>query len=703
MASDPWQTHQANPRDLGRDASLTREWLLTNGRGGFAMGTLAGCNTRRYHGLLIAATSPPVGRILALNQVLEQLQVPERIGTNGSTRTALRTLDFTTCQFRSHDSGGPVFSPDGLAHLTHFEKGLTIVWEYEAGPIRFTRELNLHDHDPAATLRYRINGLQHTPDGATLRLRPMLSLRDFHALLQQHAAPPFDLRVADDELTVTAGNQHTITLSAEGAPFHPDPTWWHNIWYPLETNRGQEDREDLFVPGAFELHLPPAEDHDLTLTINLGENPAEPQTPDPNRRGRTQVAQHIAIRDEADPDHTLRNTLAQAATDFIATRTVNGRELSTLIAGYPWFADWGRDTFIALPGLLLTTGRHQQARDTLAAFAGSIRNGLVPNLFDDRDGSLAHYNTADASLWFIHAALEYAERTNDTESLTTWLADACFDIIEHYVRGTTPPELDSDQPLIQLDEDGLIAAGNPQTQLTWMDAAREGVVFTPRPGKCVEINALWASVNQRLATALASSHPEQAERSRHLADHARRSFTKTFWNDKAQCLYDHVYTDEKNKRHRDKSIRPNQLFAVSLTESPLASGHRKAVVETVTDKLLTPFGLRTLPTDDPNHHAHYAGGQFDRDRAYHQGTIWPWLLGPYAEALLRANDFSSQSRARVVAAITPLLDHIRHAGLGHAPEINESAPPHRPVGCPAQAWSVAELLRILELIESDPA
>ncbi|QDU72779.1 amylo-alpha-1,6-glucosidase [Mucisphaera calidilacus] len=699
MTSDPWQTHHADLTSLGRQQALAREWLLTNGQGGFAMGTIAGCNTRRYHALLVAATTPPVGRVIALSQLLEQLQIPEQIGTNGSTRTNVRTIEFATAQFRNAESGQPVFSPNGIDHLARFEKGLAVLWEYLAGPIRFTRELYLHDHQPAATVRYRINGLQNTADGATLRIRPMLSLRDFHELLIQQNAPDLDLQIAGDELTLTAGDNITVALSAPGTDFHPDPTWWRQVWYPVETERGQDDHEDLFVPGAFEIHLPPVEDHDLTLTVALGDTPAEPLSPDPNRRGLAHVARHIPIDDAADRDHTLRNTLAQAATDFIADRTINDHNLSTILAGFPWFADWGRDTFISLPGLLLTTGRFDLARDTLSTFAGSIRNGLVPNRFDDFDGSLAHYNTADASLWFIHAALEYAQRSGDHDAMNTWLADACLDIIDHYTRGTAPPDTDDDTPLITLDEDGLITAGNPNTQLTWMDAAAQGIVFTPRPGKCVEINALWASVNARLADTLAESHPEHAERCRHLAEHAQRSFTKTFYNEEAEALFDHITTDAKGRPARDASIRPNQVFAISLPNAPLDPECRKPVIETVADRLLTPFGLRTLPTDDPHFHPHYAGPPFDRDKAYHQGTIWPWLLGPFAEALLRAHDFSSSAKARALAAITPLLDHARHAGLGQVPEIYEAREPHRPVGCPAQAWSVAELLRVLDLLK----
>ncbi|WP_428387560.1 amylo-alpha-1,6-glucosidase [Mucisphaera sp.] len=709
MTHDPWQTHAVDTAELGRDRCLSREWLLTNAQGGFAMGTLAGCNTRRYHGLLIAATTPPVGRILALSQTLEQLQIPELVGTNGSSRTTLRTLEFATCQFRSLDTGQPVFSPNGIDHLVRFEKGLSVVWEYHIGHaagsaegIRFTRELTLHHNASAITLRYRINGLQHTPEGAALRIRPMVALRDFHHLLREHESPTLDLQIAQNELSIAADDHLHLTLRTDQAPFQPDPTWWHNVRYPLEAERGQDDREDLFVPGAFEANLPPAEDHDLTLTASLSTDPntpaAEPQSANPHQRGLVAIAEKLPIPEQADPDRQLRHTLAIAAADFTVRRESQGRQLTTLIAGYPWFADWGRDTFIALPGLLLTTGRLTEARDTLAAFAQHRANGLIPNRFDDRDGSLAHYNTADASLWFIHAALEYAERSADTESLTTWLADACLDIIDHHVRGTSPPEHTSDQPLIALDEDGLINAGDPNTQLTWMDAAAEGTVFTPRPGKCVEINALWASVNARLAQVLANAHPDAADRCRHLAEHAHRSFTKTFWNERTQALFDHIHTNADGKTHRDPTLRPNQLLAISLPNAPLDPKHSQAVVETVTDKLLTPFGLRTLPTDHPNHHPRYTGSPYDRDKAYHQGTIWPWLIGPYAEALLRAHDFSSPARARALAAITPLLDHLRHTGTGQLPEIFESADPHRPVGCPAQAWSVAELLRILELI-----
>ncbi|HEX7010578.1 MAG TPA: amylo-alpha-1,6-glucosidase, partial [Phycisphaeraceae bacterium] len=594
--------------------------------------------------------------------------------------------------------------------------------------------------------------------------------RDFHSVLLRASSGPFRFDLRDQNLVVRH-NATVVTLVCPGARFAPNDHWWYGVHYPLELERGQEDAEDYFVPGSFEIDLPATSVQEVTLTVALGEEPATPLSAPHARAAHLKpIADHLAkppppapdsrapratSTASPAPDAALARALALASDDFIVGRTLHGQRLATIIAGYPWFADWGRDTFIALPGLLLETGRLDEARAVLRAFAGAIHHGLVPNRFDDYDQQYAHYNTVDASLWFIRAAIAYLHASGDEESWRHWLAQACVHIVESYQAGTGDPqeaqgiELPAAQEpaaqptkLIRMTEDGLITAGTPQTQLTWMDAAVGApgspgrVVFTPRPGKAVEINALWYSALLELAQVLEKAAPPQelpapanqlAQRYRRLAAKVKRAFVATFWSKQHSHLIDHIYVDELGQEHRDASLRPNQIFAVALPHSPLTQAQQRQVVQAVRQKLLTPAGLRTLSPDDPHYHGRYTGSPYQRDEAYHQGTVWPWLIGPYVEAVLRVGQFSPKARAEAAEAIQPLLDRLVNSPATPAPgqppspvpppstttdrptlppvgavgqlhEIHEGDPPHRPVGCIAQAWSVAEVLRAWRLI-----
>lgn len=683
-----WRTHDLTIPPGGTTQDwLQREWLLTNGTGAFAMGTAAALNTRRYHALLTAAQKPPVGRIVALNQVLEQLVLP---GPSGE-----QVYELTTCAFLS-PHGHQVLVPQGHNLLQRFEKGLTVRWSYSAGHAQFHRELFLHWKKQVATLHYQVHSPATNTVAPKLRLWPMLTLRDFHSLLRQGAAGSIAVDVAQTQPSAASITVHrqglAINLSCTPACFVPQQNWWYGVYYAHEAERGQDALEDYFVPGYFQIELHPGRDTDVDLTVALGPEPHDPPArPLKPRRDRLEgVRQTLANRGVAAEDQLLQRTLALAADDFITERRFHNDRLSTVLAGYPWFADWGRDTFIAFPGLMLVTGRFDEARSTLKVFAGAIREGLVPNCFDDYDQTAAHYNTVDASLWFVHAAIEYLHATGDRDSWKDWLAEAAMSIIEAYIRGT-----DHD---IRMAGDGLITAGSPHTQLTWMDAACDGVVFTPRFGKAVEVNALWYNALTGLADLLTDRHKREAEHYRKLAQRVTRSFAKLFWDETTGSLCDHVWLDENASEHRDRTLRPNQIFAVSLPRSPLPRTKQLAIIQAVRDKLLTPYGLRTLPPDDPRYHGRYTGPRFQRDEAYHQGTIWPWLIGPYAEAVLRAGRFDERSRLAARQALQPLLSHLVGEGLGQLPEICEGDPPHRPVGCVAQAWSVAEVLRVLALL-----
>lgn len=695
-----WRTHDFTIQNDALNYA-TQDWLLTNGTGAFSMGSVPGCNQRRYHGLLIAATMPPVGRVVALNQMLEQLVLKQGETTH--------KLEFTTCQFPGKSSGEPdAFAPAGHTLLRRFQKGLSVCWMYTWGKVQFIREVFLHWQQQAATIRYTIRGLREAAQTAELRLSPMITLRDFHSLLFKDQAGNFSIDTRINGVTVQRdggaalpGNAPVaVTFQCDNhARFDRQRDWWYNLVYRADTERGQDDREDNFIPGTFEVKLDPArEEHVVLFTVTLGHNPADPIDGLGNARQRhlTKILEHVSSG--AKPQATgrsdiaaVRRALVMAADDFVVGRTIKGKQLSTILAGYPWFADWGRDTFIALPGLLLETGRFEEARGTLQVFAQSIRDGLVPNRFDDYDDNAAHYNTVDGSLWFIHAALRYVEATNDHDSWNGWLRAACLSIMDAYIKGTGYD--------IRMAGDGLITAGNSNTQLTWMDAACGGVVFTPRHGKAVEINALWYAALTGLSAALKTDNKATSDHFDKLAARVKRAFAKNFWNEEHNYLADVVWTDAEGVDHRDDSIRPNQVFAVSLPDSPIPQTLQKQVLAKVREKLLTPKGLRSLSPDHPQYLPRYTGEQFKRDGAYHQGTVWAWLIGPYVEAVLRAGKFSAAAKTEAMQVLSPLLDELMHEGVGQLHEIYEAQAPHRAVGCMAQAWSISEVLRVLRLIE----
>ena len=683
--------------DSCRETLLDREWVLTNGTGSYAMGTAAGVNTRRYHGLLIAAVHPPVGRLMLLNQVLEELVLTK----NGQEQV----VQFSSLAFPD-DHGQVVFAPGGHQLLRRFDRSLSVSWTYQWGPIQFTRELRLGWKRPAAMVSYRVRGLDASRDGtARLRLGPLLTMRDFHALRHRQDSEDIQTRATSTGARVQLGTV-AATLTCPGAQFEPAGDWWYNVLYPLDARRGQEDREDHVLPGWFDVELDPDRtDRTIDLTVSSGDHPSEPVDSDaraahlePLRKGLSSASIAHEPRMEQ-----LDRALAIAADDFVVDRTVGGQKLSTILAGYPWFSDWGRDTFIALPGLLLCTGRLEEAGDVLRAFSREIREGLVPNRFDDHDPSAAHYNTVDASLWFVHAALQFVRASGDQDAWAQWLGPAVTQIMDAYIQGT--------RFQIHAAADGLIAAGTPQTQLTWMDAAchvpdasgeSRFVVFTPRHGKAVEINALWYNALVGLSSHLASFDPKTSSAYSSLANRVKRSFEIVFWNPVSRCLYDHVWTDDQGQDHADASIRPNQIFAGSLPHSPLSRTRQLQMLGAVRKHLLTPYGLRTLSPEDRNYHGQYAGPQASRDEAYHQGTVWPWLIGPYAEAVLRIGQFSPEARTEAQRVITPLVEMLAGRGepasLGQLYEIHEGDPPHRPGGCMAQAWSIAEVLRVLHMI-----
>jgi predicted glycogen debranching enzyme len=628
---------------------LQQEWLLTNGLGGLAASSVVGCNRRRYHGLLCAAVNPPVGRMMLVNRVAEVLLL------DGKTEP---TIELSINQF------GSSFHPHGDQYLRAFELDEDCArWEYQVGEIRIVKEARMYWGRNATGLRYTIDpGPRREVE---FRLLPFLSMRDFH-YLRRGGTGNFKTFASEKQATITEG-ELSVSMQSDTATFEERPDWWYGHTYPIETERGQDDREDLFVPGRFVLRaIGPT-----TMTVWMSTEPMDWPVFERVSDARPKDTNPADTFAGGNTSVTLRR-LAHAAGDFVVRRKApDGRAALSVIAGYPWFGDWGRDTMISLPGLFLSTGKLDQALDVLSLFAQYVSEGMIPNYFDDRT-SRPSYNTVDASLWFIHACFEYLKAGGDRAAFEAVLRPACVAIVDGYKKGT--------RYHIKMDEsDGLLSQGDESTQLTWMDAKCNGVVFTPRQGKAVEINALWYHALKLLG--------DDA-----LAEKTAGSFRRAFWINPFRGLADVV---DGNPLRRDLSMRPNQIFAVSLPNSPLTADQQSAVVETVRRELLTPMGLRTLGRGDGRYRSHYGGDGFSRDAAYHNGTVWAWPLGAFLQAYLKVNNRSPAAIEQARQWLTPLIDLMGTGGcIGQIAEIFDADPPHRPAGCFAQAWSVAEVLRL---------
>lgn len=639
------------------------EWLLTNGLGGFALGTVSGIPERRYHGMLIGSTRPPVGRVMGLNAVAET--VTASLGTPRGKVTERRAM--SSFRFRAWD-GEFARPPVGFGRD---EDGVT--WTYRpfgAGAgVEVRKRLRLIGGRNAVEVGYEVT----SPEPCTLELSPLTALRDMHALT--HGGEGTDVREEPGGIVRVRRGSHVLRLAAAGARPEVRPDWWWRFEYARERERRQESVEDMLSPCRFVFDAPPGGGR---VRLLAWMDDAGPPAEDESASRRDRLRAHSAFLSRGCAGNGRAGAeLAAAADQFVVRRDSHGG-MTTVIAGYPWFADWGRDTMIALPGLMLATGRFEEALGTLRGFAAMQRDGLVPNCFDD--SGECRYNTVDASLWFVHACLEYLRASGDRAGFDRTLRPACQRVIDAYRRGT-------DFGIRMDPEDGLIAAGDETTQLTWMDAARDGVVFTPRAGKPVEVNALWHSVLRRLGGELGD-----------LASRVAGSFAEKYWNEKEGCLFDVL---PRGGGEPSAQIRPNQVYAVSLEHSALPPAKQRAVLASVRWHLLTPRGLRTLAPTDPSYRGWYEGDMMQRDGAYHNGTVWPYLLGAYAEAVLRVGRFSAEARAEVQTLVEPLIFGLLDpeargdddGPLGTIAEVYDGDEPRHSDGCPAQAWSVAEVLR----------
>lgn len=638
-------------RDLERALSL--EWLEPNGRGGYASGTVAGANTRRYHALLLVARHPPVDRVALVNHVEESIEI------GGDT-----------CPLSTNVYGGAVH-PEGYQYCERFSDVPWPTWRFACRGIRLERELVCPHGRDLVILRWRL--LDDASPAVVLRVRPMLTGRDFHATHQENAA----LR---SEATITEGQ--VVWQPYEGLPpvraqhngqYHHRPDWYRRIHYPVDRERGLEHVEDWWSPGECLFTLTPGTTAELVFTTETIPPLSVTQVMDAERRRRDTLVTSAPTEDE------LTHRLWVASNAFLVKRAAR----QTVIAGYPWFADWGRDTFVALPGLCLVTGRYEVARQVIEAFASYVSQGMVPNRFPDI-GEQPEYNTIDASLWFIHTVDRYLYYSRDLVGVQRMAWPAVKQILDGYRQGTRFG--------IRMDEDGMITGGVEGVQLTWMDVKIGEWVVTPRHGKPVEIQALWVRA-LAVAAALAEQFGESAYAAQCRQDRARAtaSFRDRFWYRTGGYLFDVV----DGPTGDDASLRPNQIFALALDDQLVTDAQAKQVLQLLKERLLTPVGLRTLAPEDIRFCASYEGGVAERDAAYHQGTVWPFLLGPFVTAWVKAYGDSPSVRRDARLFLQGLFEHLDEACLGQVSEIFDGERPHRARGCVAQAWSVAEPLRAL--------
>ena len=644
---------------------LKKEWLLTNARGSFASSTIAGCHTSGYHGLLIGSPDPLVRRMMTLSNCLETIL------WNG------QALELSTFEFPDR------FAPQGYTHQQEFRRDTGAHFRYRTEPVDLCKSVYLARDSDTILIEYTFEEVREPVDFV---LRPFVGMRDFHTLQRSDAS--LTCRIADSMVRIQNGASPDceLLLSCPATRFESDPQWWFNFVYRVNRDRGLPHTEDLWAPGFFKGHV--EERGRLVFWAHLGASGQSEQAVAADADAvKEDLRRHQQrLLEQATAQEKPHRILCLAADQFVVKRHSSGGERTTIVAGYPWFADWGRDTFLSLPGLLLATGRHEEAGSVLSTFAAAAHEGMIPNRFDDRTGE-AQFNSVDASLWFIHAAFEYLDATGNIDEFSQRLLPAVRGIVDAYQAGTHFG--------IRADSDGLITAGDQNTQLTWMDAKCDGIAFTPRYGKAVEINALWHNTLLRLQKFCERQQLPEARRYAVMAEQVGRSFCRLFWNAELGYLNDVVLPEGTV----DASLRPNQIFAVSLPFGPpLARSQQWAVVNTVEQRLLTPYGSRTLSSRDPAYKGRYEGSPRCRDEAYHQGTVWPFLMGPFLEAYLKVRSYSAESKSDVAEFLRPLLRHlVEDACLGSISEVFDGDPPHRPAACPAQAWSVAEVLRIYRM------
>ena len=634
---------------MGEPISERLEWLEADGLGGFASGTASGIRARRYHALLLSAATPPTGRhvlVAGMDVTFES--------------------DGKSVALSSQRYAPGVIYPDGASRLLSFTNDPWPTWRYHVSDsIVIEQSLFVSKGLPITVLRWRS---PQAPPGSRLSVRLFLAGRDYHSMHHENAAFRFQADIHGASVSWSPYDGVQSVLATANAMYCAEPDWYRRFLYSEEERRGLDATEDLATPGRFEWDASHG-DAVLILAAKTAESTALLTAQDP-----LAVADSLEKR-ERSRRRAFTSELDRAADAYIVRRGTG----ATIVAGYPWFTDWGRDTFIAIRGLCLATGRYREARQILLQWAGGVSEGMLPNRFPD-GGDVPEFNAVDASLWYIVAAHEWLNVDPSVSGSDRSQIQAAIDaILDGYSRGTRFG--------IRADDDGLLAAGVPGVQLTWMDARVGDRVITPRIGKPVEVQALW--INALWIGAHFSPRCQE------LFVRASAAFERRFWNASSNTLYDVIDVDHV-AGSADPTLRPNQILAVGGLPLPLIDGERaRAVVDAIEHDLLTPAGLRSLTPRDPDYVGRYAGGVAARDGAYHQGTVWPWLLGPFVEAWVRTRGGTDEARVEARRRfLDPLRRSLDPAGLGHLPEVADGDQPHSPGGCPFQAWSVGEALRL---------
>lgn len=650
---------QKNRAVLQNFADATQyEWLETNGLGGWSASTVIGAHTRRYHGLLTAAIVPPAERMVLLSKLDETIVA-------GNERHELGANLYP----------GNTIHPNGHHYLKSFQRNIFPEWEYEADDILLRKTIGMIHGANTVVVWYEV---MKAANPFTLELLPLMAARGYHSLQQAGPQMHWDAEFSNDIFHNKPDGLNNVYINVPGARYTHSPRWFNQFQYSIEQYRGLDYSEDLFNHGVFALSLKEGDKAGIIISTDNPEGMNAGFLLQEERKRREEL-----LKDQ--PADELLRQLVLAADQFIVKRNTGNslnKEGATIIAGYHWFTDWGRDTMISLPGLTLSTGRYADAKKIIRAFAASVSEGMLPNRFQD-NGEPPEYNNVDGTLWYFIAVHKYLEATRDKKFILEDILPVLQDIIEWHLKGT--------RYNIHADTDGLLYAGEAGQQLTWMDARIGNWVVTPRMGKPVEIQALWYNALKIYAVLLLQNRQKkEAAAMNILAEKAKESFSQLFWNADRKCLYDVI--DENNIPVDE--VRPNQLLAISLPFALITGKQAAAVLKQVTDKLYTPAGLRTLPADDKHFIPHYGGDQWHRDSAYHEGTVWSWLLGPYVDAIMKINGEKGKTKAKKV--INNFAYHLEEACIGSVSEIFDADPPHHPRGCVAQAWGVAEVLRVIK-------
>lgn len=635
--------------------AIRHEWIETNGLGGWSSSTIISCNTRRYHGLLVAATKPPAERMNLLSKLDETIVTNSSVGP---VRYELGTNLYPN----------NTIHPNGNKYLQKFSKELFPQWNYCADHVQLSKTIAMVQNENTTLVLYKV---EEATEPFILELRPFVAARGYHSL--QHEGPQlqWNAEFENDVFHSIPDGETDLFIKIPGATYQHAPAWFNDFQYSVEQYRGLDFEEDLLSHGVFSVQLQKGDVLGVIIST------ADPSDKDAAILFQKEEKRKLFLLNNNTDDVTKQ--LLLAADQFIVKR---GDDLKTIIAGYHWFADWGRDTMIALPGLCLSTGRFDDAKKILSAFAQSISMGMLPNRFQDNNEP-PEYNNVDGTLWYFVAIKKYLEATGDQTFIIHELLPVLKEIIDWHFKGT--------RYNIHVTEDGLLYAGEKGQQLTWMDARIGTWVVTPRMGKPVEIQALWYNALKIFAELLQMNHQEyDAELVELSATKAKENFEQLFWYKEGNYLYDVV--DEKGKP--DATLRPNQLFAICLPYALVEGEKAKAVLDIVTSELYTPVGLRSLPPGDERYVGVYGGSPLKRDGSYHQGTVWSWLLGPYVDAIKKTDYKNSKEQLKKIT--DSFAYHLNEGCIGSVAEIFDADEPHYPRGCIAQAWGVAEWLRVMK-------